>query len=41
MPYVKCTVLDKMALDIFEKIGADPHAILEYVGNAPPRIILT
>ena len=37
MPYVKCADLDKMALDIFEKIGADPRAILEYVGNAKPQ----
>lgn len=37
MHYVKCADLDKMALDIFQRIEADPHVIFEYIGDAKPQ----
>lgn len=37
MHYVKCADLDKMALDIFQRIEADPHVIFEYIGDEKPQ----
>lgn len=37
MHYVKCADLDKMALDIFQRIEADPHVIFEYIRDAKPQ----
>ena len=37
MRYVKCADLDKMALDIFGRIEADPSVIFEYVKDAKPQ----
>ena len=37
MRYVKCADLDKMALDIFRRIEADPDVVFEYVEDAKPQ----
>lgn len=37
MRYVKCADLDKMALDIFRRIEADPNVVFEYVEDAKPQ----
>lgn len=37
MRYIKCADLDKMALDIFQKIDADPKIILQYTECCQPQ----